>query len=304
MDSSELLSPADLATLEDFELIARTVVNGFLAGLHRSLYQGFGIEFVQYRNYSPGDDLRYMDWKIMGKTDRPFIKIFQEETNLDCQIVLDMSGSMNYEGKDTTPKSSKNVSKALYAKMCAACLAWLIHLQGDNVGLTAYSEDLITHIEAGHRMGVMENILSSLSTMVPGKMANHTRALDFLAETLRRRGIVIFISDLLNEEDQLLQSLRQIKYKHHDCMVFQVLHSDEISFPFEGSRRFVDSETGMEIATTPETIKDNYLKNMNEFLKKIKDDCHSFEMDYLLLDTSQPLNLALSSFLHRRNMLQ
>lgn len=288
-----LLNPAVLARLANTSILARRVVEGFLFGLHRSLYHGFGSEFVHYRNYAKGDDLKYVDWKLYAKSNRLHTKVFQEETNTACYIVLDVSASMGYTGSD-------GVSKLAYARMLAACLAYLMHRQGDQVGLFAYGDTLKTAIPPSRQSGHLPRLCAELEKLRAGGESRPETVLRQLSEHFDRRGLVIFISDLWDSGAGLFRDLKRFRVQHHDCLMLQVLTPDEVDFKFEGTVRFVDSETASEIVTAPETVRADYQQAVGEWLAEVQRFARQSELDYQRLMTNEPLATALGHYLNRR----
>ena len=292
------LNPEILAQINNFSLLARTVVEGFIAGLHKSLYHGFGTEFVHYRHYYPGDDLKYVDWKVYARLDKFQIKVFQEETNCNNYIILDTSASMSYSG------GGRSLSKIDFAKMIVACLTYLINKQGDNVGFYAYDEKLRVSIKPGHRGGQVQNICNRLATIEAAGSCQHENVLHRLADRLQRRGIIVFISDFLDVDEALKKAIRYFRASHHDCLLLQVLDGDELKFPFTGSTRFIDSESNNEINTAPDRVRNRYLKSMNQYLSEFEDNCLKNNVDYLRLSTSESLANILAAYLHKREIFR
>jgi uncharacterized protein (DUF58 family) len=290
---AQYIDPAVLAKVENYAFLARTIVEGFVAGLHRSLYHGFGSEFVQYRNYSEGDDLKYVDWKVFARHDKYQMKVFQEETNTNCYIVLDASASMEYTG-------THGISKLHYAKIIAACIAYLVNRQGDNVGFYAYSDKVHTGVPPGHRSGQVHQICTELSRLKAGGGCDHAVVLNYLGESFNRRGIVVMISDFLDTDTDMLKSLRHFRFAHHDCILFQVLDDDELDFGFTSTMRFVDSETGAEIITSPGVVRREYLERFGRELEELQLFCSRSNIDYHQLRSSQPLASSLAAYLNRR----
>jgi uncharacterized protein (DUF58 family) len=293
----DLLSPETLARIDSYSLLARVVVEGFLSGLHRSLYQGFGSEFFQYRNYVPGDDLKYVDWKVYGRLDRFFTKVFQQETNLDCTIVLDTSASMAYQGERS------HCSKLRYGAMLAACLAYLARRQGDGVGLCTYAQGPSAWIAPGPHRGGAQRVFAELQRLTAAGVADHGAALHFVAEGLRRRGLVVLISDFHGLEDGLEALVRRLRFAHHDCLAFQILDRDELDLPFGRTVRFVDSEADQELTTAPELVRSGYQRAMQGFLERIRGTCLGQQVDYLMVPTTEALGSLLAAYLHRREAL-
>jgi uncharacterized protein (DUF58 family) len=297
MSSEEnYLDPLTLSRITNYDLLAKTVVEGFISGYHRSLFQGFGSEFVQYRQYVRGDDLKYMDWKVYARRDQLQMKVFREETSTNCYIVLDASNSMAY-GED-----GQGVSKLHYGKMLAASLAYMTSKQGENVGFYSFNEDIVSAIRPGHRSGQVHAIHTELARVKPGGAANYEKILSFLSEQFSRRGIVIFISDFLDAQESFYAGLRRFRHSHHDCMLFHLVHDDELNFNFDKTVRFIDSETKEEIVTSPEAIRDQYLKAFQEHLGNVNSFCLKNGLDCERLRTSQSLGDALAASLHRRSL--
>lgn len=295
---AHFLDPQTLSRIDNYPLLARTVVEGFVSGLHRSLYHGFGSEFVQYRNYSAGDDLKFVDWKVFARLDKVQVKVFQEETNTNCYIVLDTSASMAYAG------SQRELSKLGYGKMVAACLAHLVLRQGDNAGFYAYDTVLRAGVRPGHRGGQLEGICATLHRLESGGTCDHRKVLNYLAETFNRRGIVVFISDFLDADEAFFNALRGLRLAHHDCVCIQLLDDDELDLPFSNTVRFVDSETGEELVTAPAAVRERYRRRIDAFLSELEGVCARGDLDYLRMRTSQPLANALAAYLHRRETLR
>ncbi len=294
---AELLSPVTLARIDNFSLLARTVVEGFISGLHRSLYHGFGSEFFQYRSYVSGDDLKYVDWKVFGRRNKFYTKVFQQETNMNCCLVLDASASMDYQG------SRAPCSKHHYAAMIAACLAYLANRQGDNVGLYVYADSLKSVIHPGRRSGGLQRVMNELQRVRAEGMADHQRALNYVGDHFRRRGMVVWISDFQGAEDELGGLIRRFRFRHHETIALQILDADELDLPFSRTTRFVDSETRAEIATAPDRVRAEYGRAMAGFLERVRSTCLHQHCDYLLARTNDDLGNLLAAYLHRREAL-
>lgn len=293
---TELLSPSVLARIDDYSLLARVVVEGFISGLHRSLYQGFGSEFFQYRPYVAGDDLKYVDWKVYSRRDRLQTKVFQEETNMNCCLVLDASASMDYRGERA------ECSKLRYASMAAACLAYLASRQGDRVGLYAYAGDMQAVVHPG-RGGGLRGVLTALGGLRAGGAADHRRALDFVSESVKRRGTVVWLSDFHGVEGEAASLLKRFRFAHHEGIAFQILDPDEVDLPFGGTMRFVDSEQAGEIVTAPDEVRDEYRRRVAEFTEAIRLSCLREQVDYQFLRSDENLGNLLAAYLHRRESL-
>jgi uncharacterized protein (DUF58 family) len=289
----QYLDPSLLARLATLELKARTIVEGFLSGLHRSPFKGFSVEFAEYRQYMPGDDLSTIDWKVYARSDRHYVKKFEEETNLDCHIMLDVSASMSYA-------RSGGMSKREYSACLAAALGYLMTRQRDAVGLTAFDDGIVSMLPASNRPGHLRAMLVTLDRLAVGRGTNVAKPLHQLAESLTKRGLVILISDLLDEPERVIGGLKHFLFQGTDVIVFHVLDPDEIDFPFEQPTRFQDLETSAEVTAVPQMVKAQYLAAMGELLARYKRELGACGIDYHLLPTSQPLELALLAYLSTR----
>jgi uncharacterized protein (DUF58 family) len=286
-----------LARIDDMQLLARTVVEGFVLGLHRSPYRGFSVEFAEYRQYSPGDEVKHIDWKVFGKTDRYYIKQFEEETNLACQIVLDASGSMGYGSRPDGP------SKLRYGACLAACLAYFMIRQRDATGLTVFDSQVRTVLPARGRQSHLKHILSQLETLAAGGETNIAQPLHELAEGMTRRGLLVLISDLLDDPATVLSALQHFKFRGHDVIVFHLMDNAELCFPFHSLTEFTDLETGQKAMVTPEGVRPVYMAELQRFLTAYEKGCAGIRVDYKLLNTTKPLELALSEYLYRRSQM-
>jgi uncharacterized protein (DUF58 family) len=287
------IDPSVIARLGTMELKARTVVEGFLGGLHRSPYQGFSVEFAEYRQYLPGDDLSTLDWKIYARSDRHYVKKFQEDTNLECQVLLDVSASMGYRG-------SAPMSKLEYGSVLAASLAFLMHRQRDATGLIAFDDRIRFRLPAGARAGHLHALLLALEHMACGSQSNVARPLRQLAEALFKRSLVVLISDLLDDPEPVIKGLRQLKTRGTDVIVFQVLDPYELTFPFHGPSRFHDVESAEEIVAEPSAIRTSYLRELAGLTLRFDRELRGAGIDYVQLDSSKPLDFALLGYLAAR----
>jgi uncharacterized protein (DUF58 family) len=287
------LDPAIIARLGTMELKARTVVEGFLAGLHRSPYKGFSVEFAEYRQYLPGDDLSTLDWKIYARSDRHYVKKFEEETNLDGHLLLDVSASMGYVGRAP-------MSKLEYGSVLAASLAFLMNRQRDATGLIAFDDRITFRLPAGSRRGHLQALLIALEKMRVGSQSNVARPLQQLAEALVKRSLVVLISDLLDDADAVIKGLRHLRVRGSDVIVFQVLDPNELTFPFRGASRFRDLESAEEVVADPAAIRKAYLRQLAGLTLRFDRELRGAGIDYVQLDTSQPLDFALLAYLAAR----
>jgi uncharacterized protein (DUF58 family) len=288
------LDPAVIARLGTMELKARTIVEGFLSGLHRSPYKGFSVEFAEYRQYFPGDDLSTIDWKVYARSDRHYVKKYEEETNLDCHLLLDVSASMAYRG-------SAPMSKLEYGSVLAASLAFLMNRQRDATGLIAFDDRVRFRMPASARPGHMHALLLALEQLKPGERSDVGRPLHQLAEALTKRSLVVLISDLLDDPEPAIKGLRHLKFRGTDVVVFQVLDPNELTFPFCGASRFRDLESAEEVTTDPESVRAAYLREMAGLTLRYDRELRGAGIDYVQLDSSQPLDFALLSYLSARS---
>ncbi|MEX1129345.1 MAG: DUF58 domain-containing protein [Vicinamibacterales bacterium] len=287
------LDPGVIARLGTMELKARTVVEGFLSGLHRSPYKGFSVEFAEYRQYLPGDDLNTLDWKVYARTDRHYVKKFEEETNLECHLLLDQSASMAYRG-------AAPMSKLEYGSVLAASLAFLMNRQRDATGLIAFDEQIRFRLPAAGRPGHLHALLLALERIQPGLRSNVGRPLHQLAEALLKRSLVVLISDLLDDPEPVIKGLRHLKFRGTDVVVFQVLDPNELTFPFKGAAKFKDIETDEEVVADPARARRDYLRELAGLTLRYDRELRGAGIDYVQLDTSQPLDFALLTYLSAR----
>jgi len=287
------LDPAVVARLGTLELKARTIVEGFLSGLHRSPFKGFSVEFAEYRQYIPGDDLSTIDWKVFARSDRYYVKKFEEETNLDAHLMLDVSGSMGY--------GSTAMTKFEYGACLAAALAYLMNRQRDAVGLTAFDDKIVEMLPTGSRSGHLRNILLTLDRLTLGRETNVSKPLQQIVDSFSKRGLVVLISDLFDDADAVIRGLKHFQHRGNDVIVFQVLDPDEIDFPFERPTKFEDLETSEEILAVPGAVRDHYVKQMGTLIERYRRELGAAGIDYQLLSTKRPLELALMSYLSTRS---
>jgi uncharacterized protein (DUF58 family) len=286
------LDPSVVARLGTLELRARTIVEGFLSGLHRSPFKGFSVEFAEYRQYIHGDDLATIDWKVYARSDRYYVKKFEEETNLDCHLLMDVSGSMGYGAGPFT--------KFDYGLTLAAAIAYLMNRQRDAVGLMAFDQRIVEMVQASARPGHLRALLVALDRLRLGQAGEASKPLHQLADSLGKRGLVVLISDLLDDPDAVIRGLKHFQFRGIDVIVFHVLDRDEIEFPFEGPTRFEDLETSEEVVARPELVRGHYLEAMGRLIERYRRDLGAAGIDYRLLKTTDPLELALLSYLSTR----
>lgn len=290
------LDPNALSRLGNLELVARLVVEGFISGLHKSPYQGFSVEFAEHRQYMPGDEIRYIDWKVYGRSDRFYIKKFEEDTNLKAYILLDMSGSMGY--------NSQGLTKLDYGCFLTASLSYLMLKQRDSVGLVLFDNQIRKYIpprgEATHLHAIISTLESNSSDKDKGKDTNISETFHELAERIVRRGLIIIISDLIDDAQKVLTALKHFRHKKHEVIVFHVLDKAELEFPFDGAIVFRDLESGLELPTQADSLKVEYLRQISDFIKAYRQGCGANSIDYVQLNTATPFDYALSEYLSKR----
>lgn len=293
--SSFSLKPETLSRLKNLEIRARLVVEGFITGLHKSPYHGFSVEFAEHKQYMPGDEIKHIDWKVLGKTDRYYVKQYEEETNLKSFILLDVSGSMQY--------GSGRVKKIEYATYLAASLSYLMLKQRDAVGLSLFSDKIVKYIPPRSIQTYLIHILKVLENIEPGGETNVSPAFHTLAERIKRRGLVIIISDLFDKPENIVSGLKHFRHRNHEVLVFHILDPLELSFAFSSEAVFVDMETNEEINTLPWHIRKEYRIQVQETLKYYRKVCRENSIDYVMLNTENELDEALSEYLIKRKRL-
>lgn len=287
------LDPSLVSKLKSLELKAKTVVEGFKVGLHRSPYHGFSAEFSEHKPYMQGDPIKNIDWKIYGKTDKFFIKQFEEETNLSCHILLDISSSMDYKEKG-------EITKLEYGIILAASLSYLMIQQQDAVGLSLYSDKIENYLPPKAARVYLHTILSSLHNIKSTNKTETASCLNTIAKKIKKRGLVIIISDFFDSSDKILSALKHFQYKKNEAIVFQILDPIEKSFAFGNDAVFVDKETSEEITTQPYQIQKAYQNAMKEFLQKLKGNCLNNKIEYNIIETTAPFDKALFSYFKKR----
>jgi uncharacterized protein (DUF58 family) len=288
------LDPHALAKLQGLELRARYLVEGLLSGQHRSHHRGQSVEFAEHREYAAGDDLRYVDWKVYGKTDRLFLKQYEAETNLICYLLLDVSESMQYCGPDSP------LSKLEYAQCLAAALAYLVTGQGDSVGLAAFDADVRDFVAASSNPAHIDQLIHVMQRGEHRGASEFARAAAAVAERLRRRGLVIVLSDLLGNADSLKHALARLRHARHEVIVLHVLDQAELEFPFERTTLFRGLESLADVLAEPHGVRRAYLDAMREFLERTHSTCRTAQADYELARTDEPLDAPLRRLLTAR----
>jgi len=289
------LDPRTLAKLKGLQLRARHIVEGYVAGLHRSPYRGFSIEFAEHREYAPGDDLRYVDWKVFGRTDKYYLKQFEDETNLICYLVLDISESMRYQG----PGSA--LSKFEYAQCLAATMAWLVLQQQDAVGLVTFDNEIRANVAPSSNASHLRSLLQVMEDVRPQAKTTTGPIFHELAERFRKRGVVLILSDLFDEVGSLMAGLKHFSHRRHDVILLHVLDPAELEFPFRNPTMFQGLEQYPDVLADPRSLRKAYLQEMDAFRNEIQKGCRQHAMDYQLISTDRPLDEALSKYLAERS---
>ncbi|MED5413065.1 MAG: DUF58 domain-containing protein [Pseudomonadota bacterium] len=291
-ESLNFLDPSVLAGLSNLELRARVVVEGFLSGLHKSPNRGFSVEFNDYRHYQRGDDMRHVDWKLYARSDKLYIKQYEDETNVRCVILLDTSASMAY--------SSGGISKLNYGITLASALSYFIMRQRDAVGLITFDDEIRNYLPAKCRQPHLMQILRTLAQVESGKKTDVVKPLTDLAASLNKKSFVILISDMLDDEERIINTLQNLRGMGNDVITFQIMDDAELNFPFNEASEFIDMEDDESYITSPAAIRKAYLDNLNEFLSYCRKQCQSSGVDYCLLNTAEPLDEALSNYMAKR----
>jgi uncharacterized protein (DUF58 family) len=291
-DPRRFLHPATIARISRLDMRARQIVEGFITGMHKSPFFGHSVEFVQHREYVPGDDIRFLDWKVWAKGDRYYIKQFEAETNLRCTLVVDVSESMQY-GRGP-------LNKYEYGCTIAACLAYLLLRQQDSAGLVTFDDDVRQILPARSAQNHLDAIVNAMHVSKPREKTDLERILRRVAETVPVRGMIVLISDLLADRGPLLKGLEMLRHGKHDVLVFHILDDDEMEFPFAGTTRFEGMEELPNLLCDPRALRDGYMEALNEYLVEVRRGATRMGVDYNLVRTSDYLDAVLSKFLHFR----
>lgn len=299
-----LLDPDALSKIGRMEMIARGVVEGFVAGRHRSPYRGFSVEFADHREYVPGDDTRDLDWRVYAKSDRYYIKRYIEETNLRSIILLDASGSMKYTGEQAARRHGQPLSKFEYGQYLAASLAHLMIHQQDAVGLVTFDTKIRRYIPPRSRSSHLRSILEELDNTTPGDETSLPPIFHDIAERIRRRGLVIIISDLFDDPEEMLKALHHFRYRKHEVIVLHIMAEEEFTFPFDRWSLFRDLEVvGRRVQLDPRSIRAAYLDEVQRFIARIERGCGQMNVDYVPMTTRRDFDVALVTYLARRRSL-
>jgi len=291
--ANRFIDPKVLLKIQNLELVARHVVEGFVQGLHRSPYTGFSVDFASYRLYMPGDEIRRIDWNVFARSDRLYIKLYEGDTNTRVLVMLDISGSMNY--------GSSEIKKIDYARILAACLTYFAHHQRDGVGLLTFDTQIRAHVPSSRRRGQLLTILSEIDRIQPSEQTEFRKPLRFLAEYLTRRGLIVLISDLFDEPDNIIAGLKALRAKGNDIIVFHIMDPYELSFPFEEAAQFEDMETRKKLHVIPEYLREQYMTIVKDHMERIRKELAGTRIDYCLMDTSKPLDQGLFTYLAARS---
>ena len=291
-DSKRFLHPEAIKRISRLELRARHIVEGFLSGMHRSPYFGQSVEFLQHREYAIGDDLRHVDWKVWARQDRLYVKQYEEDTNMRCTLLVDVSNSMRY--------GNGALDKYEYACTVAASLAYLILRQQDSVGSVSFDERVRIKVPTRAKHNHILSIIESLNVSEPADKTNLYGMFRDIAESYPRRGMMIVVSDLLSDPEGTVRGLRLLRQRGHDVMVFHIMDDDELDFPFAGPTRFEGLESEVHLNCNPRSLREGYMEALNEFLTDVRRGCARNGVDYALIRTSQPLDAALASYLSNR----
>jgi uncharacterized protein (DUF58 family) len=288
--------PDRIGKMRNLSLLARQAVEGFISGLHRSPHKGFSVEFSEHREYSPGDDLRHLDWVAWGRSDRYYIKQYEQETNLRAYVLLDASASMDY-------RLSGGQTKFEYGCFLAACLSYLMCRQQDVVGVIAFDEDVRFHLPPGSTPSHLDRVFRRLEDLRPGKGTAIGSTFHKLAASIAKRGLVIIISDLYDEPSEILRALQHFVFKKHQVMLFHVLDPSELDFPFQKMLSFVDLETRDKLQVDPRTVREAYLREVQAFVELYRKECSDRNIEYALTPTGTPYDRMLLDYLARRKAL-
>ena len=294
---TEFLKPDVVSRLANMDLRARLIVEGFIAGLHRSPYHGFSVEFAEYRQYNAGESTRNVDWKIYAKTDRYYVKVFEDETNLRATLLLDRSASMDFKGGAT-------VTKLRYATLLGAALSYLMIMQRDAVGLVVFDEKINALVPHRSVRRHLLHLLRTLEAIEPGAKTEIAATLHEMAERIKRRGLVVLFSDLFDDPEKVLNGLKHFRHRGHEMVLFHVLDEKELTLDYGGEVQFVDKETGEKLRTQPWFLKKEYRRTVRDWISWLERECKENAIDYNLVTTETPFDQALVSYLNKRRRLR
>jgi uncharacterized protein (DUF58 family) len=319
---SRFLDPAVVSRLGNMDLKARLIVEGYIAGLHRSPYHGFSVEFAEYRQYMQGDNIKTIDWKVFGKTDRSYVKLFEEETNLIGTILLDKSGSMGFPSAEEARERERGerrrrhrnrsegegeagppLTKLNYGSMLAASLAYIMIRQQDAVGLCLFDDEVRTMIPHRSVRKQLFHILQNLEAVSPGRKTSVSPALHEIAERMKRRGLMILISDMMDNPDAIIDGLKHFRHRQHEVIVFHVLDPREVDLDYKDEVEFEDLESGRRLRLEPAFLREQYSQDVAGWIDRLNRNCRNHQIDYNLLRTDTPYDQALTAFLGKRQRM-
>jgi len=319
---SKYLDPTVVSRLGNMELKARLIVEGYIAGLHRSPYHGFSVEFAEYRQYMQGDNIKTIDWKVFGKTDRTYVKLFEEETNLIGTILLDKSGSMGFPtaeeardrgrwerrrraraGANGEKESGPPLTKLTYSSLLAASLAYMMIRQQDAVGLCLFDDKVRTMIPHRSVRKQLFHILQQLETVAPGEKTSVSPALHEIAERMKRRGLMILISDMMDDPETIINGLKHFRHRQHEVIVFHVLDPREVDLDYKDEVEFEDLESGRRLRLEPAFLREQYSRDVAGWIDRLNRSCRNHQIDYNLLRTDTPYDQALTAYLGKRQRI-
>lgn len=293
---NEFLRPETVSRLANMDLLARLIVEGFIAGLHRSPYHGFSVEFAEYRQYNDGESTRNIDWKIFAKTDRYYTRIFEDETNLKATLLLDRSASMGFE--------SAGVTKLRYGTLLCAALAYLMIKQRDAVGLAVFDERINTMIPHRSVRRQLFHLMKTLGETTPGAKTEISGTLHEMAERIKRKGLIVLVSDLFDDPRRIINGLKHFRHRGHEIIVFHLLDPMELSLDYRGEVRFVDLETGEKLRSRPWLVKKEYRRDLGQWAAELERSSKENGIDYNLITTDTPFDKALFSYLSKRQRMR
>ncbi len=299
-DPRKYLDPKFLARISRLEIKARLIVEGFISGLHRSPYHGFSVEFAEHREYVPGDDIRHVDWKVFGRSDRYYIKQYEEETNLKCHVLLDVSQSMAYPHAPGGAHEGDRVSKFEYGTFVAAGLSYLLLRQQDAVGLALFDDRLRTLVNPSSNPSHLQALLGEMEESQLREKTDVGSIFHELADRIKKKGLILIVSDLFDDLEHIKRGLKHLRYKGHEVIVFHILDRDELTFPFQRMTLFEGLEGMPDLLANPQSLRDAYLEELDEFLVEVRKVCRDIRIDYVQLDTADHLDVALSAYLAKR----
>lgn len=293
ISGARFVDPVVLARVGNLELVARSIVEGFINGVHRSAHFGASVDFAEHRGYTPGDDIRRVDWKLFGRTDRFYIKEYEADTNVNFACMLDVSKSMAF--------GSRGITKLEYGRILAGCLTYMVHRQRDRVGFAAFDDDVVEYVPCSAKH--METTLHVLDRLKPSKPGQLAPPMKKLAEVFARRGLLVLISDLYEDPQAVLEAVAPLRFRGHDMIVFHVLDPAEIEFEYDQASAFEDLESGEQIPVVPEALAEQYRTLIREHSDALRSKCSELRIDYALLNTGTPLDHALFSYLSMREQM-